>query len=139
MTILIPLHNLDGTGVRNLSDADTIQRALGILAKEPDKKISSLDLSPSGWNKRNKEYQLLIQSGSLDDIAKIYRDLIHISLQKDLSFGEKNLLQMTEELLAQEITTVRNIERAEFLQELRSPFKHLFVAEQPVVEQTHAP
>jgi CarD family transcriptional regulator len=123
MTILIPTDNLESNGVRKLSDEETIQRSLNELVVVPSKKIENLDLSPSGWNKRNKEYQARIQNGKLTEVAKIYRDLMLISFQKDLSFGEKNLLHMTEELLAQEILTVRNQDKSDVIQELRAPFK----------------
>jgi len=136
MTVLVPLHNLASTGVRYPSDEKAIEKTLSDLIDPPKKRLENLDLSPSGWNKRNKEYQLLIQSGHLEEIARIYRDLMHISLQKDLSFGEKNLLQATEELLVQEITTVKNIERATLLQQLRSPFKQFFTANQDSPQQT---
>jgi CarD family transcriptional regulator len=127
MTILVPIHNLENTGVRHLSDEKTIDKALNELYNQPEKNVEQLDLSPSGWNKRNKEYQLQIQSGKVIEIAKIYRDLMHISLQKELSFGEKHLLSTIEELLVQEIVVVRKKEKSEVLRELRNPFKHFVV------------
>jgi CarD family transcriptional regulator len=126
MTILIPMHSLKHTGMRPLSDKECIDGVLNELYKEPSKKLEYLDFTPSGWNRRNKDYQLKIQSGKLFDIAQIYRDLMYIAQQKELSFGEKNLLQTAEELLIQEIQVVTEQSRDLVLQELQNPFKQLY-------------
>jgi CarD family transcriptional regulator len=123
MTILVPERNVDSIGVRCLSSTALVDRALNELYVQPEQKIGNLDFTPSGWNKRNKEYQLKIQNGGLIDLAKIYRDLMFVAKHKELSFGERNLLNMTEDLLLQEIVIVRKKGREEVLREIRSPFR----------------
>jgi CarD family transcriptional regulator len=125
MTILVPLYNETLIGLRYPSSSETLEETMGVLCKKPDKKLESIDFTPSGWNRRNKEYQMKILSGQLIEIAKIYRDLMYISLQKDLSFGERTLLQNIEDLLAQEIQVVKNTTRESVIQDIRSPFKHI--------------
>ncbi len=123
MIVLVPTdHENNAVSVRPLSIKAEIDRALNELYKQP-KKFDSTDFTPSSWNKRNKTYQLKIQGGRLIDLATIYRDLMHTSQHKDLSFGEKNLLQLAEELLFQEILEVTRKDRETILQELRTPFK----------------
>ena len=123
MNILVPVYNSECIGIRYPSDETVIEAALEELSKKPEKKLESVDFTPSGWNRRNKEYQLKIQSGKMLDIAKVYRDLMHIAQQKELSFGERTLLTVLEELMAQEIQVVRSIARDAAIQELRSTFK----------------
>lgn len=117
MTILVPIDNLDVVGLRRLSSPDSINTIFKILS-EP------IDLIPSemigNWNKRNKEYQGKLRTGNLHDICKIYRDLRYISIYKELSFGEKTLLQQTELLLAQEISLVKKIGEDKMIEQLRS-------------------
>ena len=125
MTILVPLYNEALIGLRYPSSSDALQETLDELCKKPDKKLESIDFTPSGWNRRNKEYQMRILSGKLIEIAKIYRDLMYISLQKDLSFGERTLLQNIEDLLAQEIQVVKDTTRESVIEDIRSPFKHI--------------
>lgn len=125
MMILVPLYNADSIGLRFISSEDCVNQVLQELYKNPERKLESIDFTPSGWNRRFKEYQLKILGGKLIDIIKIYRDFMHISQQKDLSFGERMLLQNVEDLLAQEIQSVRNISREEVIQELRCPFKQV--------------
>ena len=129
MSILAPIYNLNNTGIRPPSSKKEVEEAINELYKVPEKKINHMDFTPSGWNRRNKEYQLKIQSGKLLEIAQIYRDLMYVSLQKELSFGEKNLLQTAEELIVQEIQLVISKEREVILQNLQAPFKQFFFQE----------
>ena len=48
---------------------------------------------------------------------------MYVAQQKDLSFGERTLLQITEELIAQEMQVIKNSDRELVIQELRTPFK----------------
>lgn len=125
MNILVPVYNEDSVGLRYPSSKTIVKETLDELCKKPDKKLESIDFTPSGWNRRHKEYQLKILGGKLLEIAKIYRDLMYISLQKDLSFGERTLLQSIEDLLVQEIQVVKESTREAAIQEIRSPFKHI--------------
>lgn len=126
MTILVPTYNVDSIGIRPPSSIESVETAIHELAKKPDKVLDSIDFTPSGWNRRHKEYQVKIQSGNLVDIARIYRDLMYIAQQKDLSFGERAVLQNTEELFAQEVQVVKGADRDTVIQLLRAPFK-LFI------------
>jgi len=123
MTVLVPVNNASHMEIRPLSSQEEAKKALNELYKAPERKLENLDFTPSGWNKRNKDYQLKIQGGALLDLAKIYRDLMFVAKQKDLSFGERNLLQLAEDLLAQEIEIVISCDRNDVLQQIRSPFK----------------
>lgn len=126
MTILVPIYNVDSIGIRLPNSVENVDAVLKELRNKPEKKLETLDFTPSGWNKRNKEYQMKIQSGSLLDLIKIYRDIMHIAQIKDLSFGERTLLQNIEELILQEVQVVKNSDRELVAQEIRSPFKQLF-------------
>lgn len=123
MTILVPTYNVEAIGIRKPSSQEVIDLVMDELRKKPERRLESIDFTPSGWNRRNKDYQARIQSGKLLDIAKIYRDLMYVAQQKDLSFGERTLLQITEELISQEMQVVKNSEREFVIQELRTPFK----------------
>lgn len=120
MTILVPTHNLSSVGVRRLSSAENITDIFRTLV-QPSQRISQENAT--NWNKRNKDYQCKLRSGDLQEICKIYRDLKNMSVYKELSFGEKTLLQQTETLLAQEISLVQNMDEKKAVEHLRSLFK----------------
>lgn len=118
MTILVPTNNLTSVGLRRLSSAEHIGKIFSTLTEPATKAIN--DLALSNWNKRNKDYKAKLVSGDLSEISKIYRDLSAMSAHKELSFGEKTLLQQTESLLAQEISLVQNTDEKKAVEQLRS-------------------
>ena len=123
MTVLVPINNAPHMAIRKLSSKQEVKKALDELLRPPERKLENLDFTPSGWNKRNKDYQLKIQGGALLDLSKIYRDLMFVAKQKELSFGERNLLQLAEDLLVQEIEIVTTKDRSIVLNQIRSQFK----------------
>ena len=118
MTILIPTNNLAAVGVRKLSSPENIDTIFKLLS-QPAEPLHH-ELTTSNWNKRNKEYQCRLRTGKLTEIGKIYRDLRHIAAQKELSFGEKGLLNQTEALLVEEIAVVGNIGAEKAVEQLRA-------------------
>lgn len=118
MTILIPTNNLIAVGVRRLSSPENVDAIFKLLS-EPAQPLHH-ELTTSNWNKRNKEYQCRLRTGKLTEIGKIYRDLKHVAAQKELSFGEKSLLNQTELLLAEEIALVGNVGTEKAIELLRT-------------------
>jgi CarD family transcriptional regulator len=118
-TILVPVHHAEQVGLRSLSSQEHIQDALHVIA-QPSKKVHHHELSASSWNKRNKQYQLKLRKGGLVELSEIYRDLRFIQTQKELSFGEKVLLQKTESLLAEEISLVQQRNEQATVAKIRS-------------------
>lgn len=122
VTILVPTINAQMVGIRPLSSDDHISDVFKILAT-PAKRISHYEFTASTWNKRNKDYKLKMGRGGLKDLTEIYRDLRFIETQKELSFGEKNLLTQTESLLIEEIALVKKCAEESIAEELRGVFK----------------
>lgn len=117
MMILVPVDNVVSIGIRNVSsqkDIGTLFKMFSIPVKHHHHEMAL------NWNKRNKEYQGKIRSGRLQEICEIYRDLKSIEQQKELSFGEKNLLQQTEALLVEEIALACGMQQDAATSQLRS-------------------
>ena len=119
VTVLVPTHNAESVGIRPLSSQEHIKDVFRILTA-PARRINHYEFTASNWNKRNKEYQLKLRTGSLSDLSEIYRDLRYIATQKELSFGEKNLLHQTEALLVEEISLVHKLGQEKTIEHLRS-------------------
>jgi CarD family transcriptional regulator len=120
MTILVPINNVHMVGIRCLSTIDqihtTLKRHAGPMIPDP----SHLNLH--NWNRRSKRYRVNLCKGDLDELCEIYRDLNILSMSKELSFGEKTLLQQTELLLAQEFSLVNNTGQDKAIEHLRMLF-----------------
>lgn len=121
MTVMVPMAKAFDVGIRLLSSSKSIAQMLETLMT-PDRKLESLELTASNWNRRNKDYQNKLRTGSLRDISEIYRDLKYIACYKELSFGEKNLLSKTESLLAEEISASEDLDGNKAIERLRSFF-----------------
>lgn len=137
MTILIPVSNCEQTGVRALNSLKDIDAHLSLFnEKVLSQRFNEVDVSPSAWNKRHKDYQARIQAGDFPGVLAIYQELMYMAQHKDLSFGEKNLLHTTEELLAQELMVTKDIDRGDALETLRSPFKQFVINYGPMQNQS---
>ena len=79
------------------------------------------------WNRRYREYMDKIKTGSLYDVAEVYRDLSILKFTKDLSFGERKLFDTATVLLVKELSTAKNTDEETILLEIQS----FFVPEEP--------
>ena len=120
MLIMIPTRNVESVGLRDVIDKKEISKVYDVMKS---KKSSSSDTQT--WNRRYREYMDKIKSGSLYDVAEVFRDLSLLKLQKDLSFGERKLYDTAQVLLVKELSTAKNADEKAVISELES----FFVAE----------
>ena len=88
--------------VRRLVDELEIAEIFDIISS-PAKTYSMV------WNRRKKEFNEKINSGSIFDIAEVFRDLRNKDDGKDLSFGEKEMLEKAKARLVSEIAAARSV------------------------------
>jgi len=74
------------------------------------------------WNRRHREYTEKINSGSIFEIAEVLRDLYVLKLDKDLSFGEKKMLDTARNLLVKEIALATQEAETKILKEIKDIF-----------------
>ena len=74
------------------------------------------------WNRRYREYMDKIKTGSLYDVAEVFRDLFLLKLTKDLSFGERKLYDTAQILLVRELSTAKNSDEQTIISEIESLF-----------------
>ena len=134
MTILVPEDRLESVGIRRLSSEQSIQDMMDLLQGRACKKTVTCDSGVVNWNKRNKDYQFKLRSGDILKISTIYKDLQTVGFDKELSFGERNLLSQIENLLVEEISVVLNVTKEQALQELRKPFGSTLPSATPEIQ-----
>lgn len=98
MKIMIPRDNVESVGLRPIISKEEAARVVGIL-KEKDVKIDT-----QTWNRRYREYMEKIKTGSVYEIAEVLRDLFLLKADKELSFGERKMLDSARTLLLKELT-----------------------------------
>ncbi len=103
MVIMIPTMNVESVGLRDIIDEKDIAKVYKIMKSEKDPTAES-----QTWNRRYKEYMDKIKTGSLYNVAEVFRDLSLLRLTKDLSFGERKLYDTAQGLLVKELSTAKN-------------------------------
>lgn len=105
MTLRLPLHNVQKSGLRKLSTKVDLQVALKAL-KEKKRKSKGL------WSHKASEYETKINSGDLVKIAEVLRDLAGTNTAEstELSFSERNLFQEALTRMAWELACIEKID-----------------------------
>jgi CarD family transcriptional regulator len=81
----------------------------------------AVDLQP--WSRRFRAYTEMIKSGSPYEVAKVLRDMYRLKFDKDLSFGERRLLDTAKSLLFKELALAKKTTEAELIAEIAEIFK----------------
>jgi CarD family transcriptional regulator len=116
MTIMVPTDNASAVGLREIITLDEVSQVYSILQRR-DVKIDQ-----STWNRRYREYMEKIKTGSVYEIAEVLRDLFLLRHSKDLSFGERKMLDQAKALLVKEISIAKRTQENVVEQEIQSIF-----------------
>ncbi len=101
-TIMIPKDSAEQVGMRGLISPKEVPKVIKFLKEK--KKIKK---SNQTWNRRQREYMEKIKTGSIYEIAEVLRELYMLRLYKELSFGEKKVLDTARNLLVKELSLVQ--------------------------------
>lgn len=102
-TILIPTDKVKDVGLRAIIAKKDVPKIYGIL------KTKQVILDNQTWNRRYREYMEKIKTGSIYEIAEVLRDLYRLKHDKDLSFGERKMLDTAKSLLIKELSLAQRI------------------------------
>ncbi|MBU1344344.1 MAG: CarD family transcriptional regulator [Proteobacteria bacterium] len=116
MVIMIPTSNVESVGLREVIPRTEVPEVYKVMQE----KAQGADNQT--WNRRYREYMDKIKTGSIYDVAEVFRDLFQLKLEKDLSFGERKLLDTAQNLLVQELSTAKDIDEKSMMQEIENLF-----------------
>ncbi len=106
MKIMIPTASSDNVGLRAIISKKEVENVLDIL-RDRDSEIGT-----QTWNRRYREYMEKIKTGSIHEVAAVLRDLYLLSVDKDLSYGERKMMDTAKSLLVKEISLARNVDES---------------------------
>ena len=112
MIIMIPTQNVDSVGLREIIGQDDVPKLYSILEDR------DVVIDTQTWNRRYREYMDKIKTGSVYEVAEVYRDLLILRLEKALSFGERKMLDTARNLLVKEISLAKNVEETQVEKDL---------------------
>lgn len=110
-TLMVPTNSCERAGMRGLISDTEIKNVYKIL-KSPGK------VSHTTWNRRFREFNDKLRTGSVADIAEVLRDLCSLRGDKDLSYGEKKMMDKALSMLVSEISAANSREAVDVEQEL---------------------
>ncbi len=104
MIIMIPTKNENSVGLRQLISKNDIDKIYDLLGQR------NIEIDNQTWNRRYREYMEKIKTGSLFEVAEVLRDLSILKSDKELSFGERKMLDTARNLLVKEISLATGME-----------------------------
>jgi CarD family transcriptional regulator len=121
-TILIPTDKVKDVGLRAIIAKKDVPKIYKIL------KSKEMVADNQTWNRRYREYMEKIKTGSIYEIAEVLRDLYRLKTDKDLSFGERKMLDTAKSLLIKELSLAQSIREDAVESELKDIFEITAIA-----------
>jgi len=116
MKIMIPMNSAKMVGLREVIMEKEIPKVYAILRNK------DVTIDKQTWNKRYREYLEKIKTGSVFEIARVLRDLFILKSDKNLSFGERKMMDTAKNLLIKEISVASNAEETKVEEDLKRIF-----------------
>ena len=116
MTIMVHTDNASAVGLREIITDKEVKRVYKILRDR------NVKIDQTTWNRRYREYMEKIKTGSVFEIAEVLRNLFLLRHSKDLSFGERKMLDQAKSLLVREISLARQTPEAAIELEIQTIF-----------------
>ena len=118
MRILVPVEKAQQVGLRAVIREDEIRDVYSILREK------QVHIDKQTWNRRYRGFMEKIKTGSVFEVAEVFRDLYRLKAQKPLSFGERRMLDTAKHLVVKELSIARGAPEAKIERELERVFVH---------------
>ena len=102
MTVMVPFSNAESIGLRKLSKNTDVANVLAYFAGPSVENLQD-------WKVRFKINSEKMLTGSLLQIAEVFKQLVRLQAEKPLSFREKKMLDRARTMLISEVSQARNI------------------------------
>jgi CarD family transcriptional regulator len=116
MTLRVPTSKVVGVGMRKLSDPEVARRSLEILT-------GRARIKRTMWSRRAQEYEAKINSGDINAIAEVVRDLYRSEAQPEQSYSERQLYEAALDRIMREIAAVQKLSEIDALKLIESHLK----------------
>lgn len=100
MTLRVPVNRAASSGLRTLCTKVDINNVYAILNEKPKR-------GNKMWSRRAQEYETKINSGQIDAVAEVVRDL-YKNVDSDRSYSERTIYEYALNRLASEIAVLEN-------------------------------
>jgi CarD family transcriptional regulator len=101
-TVMVPRSNTTNVGLRRVVTRKEVEEVFDVLK---DTKITLYD----DWKGRFQENSDKMRTGSITEVARVFKSLSHLALQKNLSYRERRMLDKAKYLIVSEIAEVERL------------------------------
>ncbi len=101
-TVMVPRSNTTSVGLRRIMTKKEIEQVYEVLK---DTRIQVFD----DWKGRFQENSDKMRTGSIIEVALVFKTLTHLSLQKNLSYRERRMLDKAKYLVVSELAEVEKL------------------------------
>jgi CarD family transcriptional regulator len=101
-TVMVPRSNTTNVGLRRVVSRKEVEEVFDVLK---DTKITLYD----DWKGRFQENSDKMRTGSITEVARVFKSLSHLALQKNLSYRERRMLDKAKYLIVSEIAEVERL------------------------------
>ena len=126
VTLMVPTVNVNSVGLRPVYNKEEGEAILEFLKDRSDFK----GYSGQNWNRRYREYSEKLKSKELKDVAYVLKELYLISKDKELSFGERRLLEQAMGLISMELSYALGVTQSEAKRKVEELFAGILEAEE---------
>lgn len=117
MRVMVPRTSAQAAGLRPVMSSKEADKVLETMkAREV-----AVDLQP--WSRRFRAYTEMIKSGQPNEVAKVLRDMYRLKFDKELSFGERRLLDQAKSLLLKELAAAKGMTEAALQEHVDEMFR----------------
>lgn len=118
MKVMVPTNAAAQAGLRGIMSGKEADAVIDTMrAREV-----AVDLQP--WSRRFRAYTEMVQSGLPHEVAKVLRDMHRLKFDKDLSFGERHLLDRAKSLLMKELAFAKKVPETVLAEEVAGIFRN---------------
>ncbi|MEK6606334.1 MAG: CarD family transcriptional regulator [Myxococcota bacterium] len=117
MKIMVPVTKAVEVGLRGVIGESEISEVYDILRER------EIPIDKQTWNRRYRGFMEKIKTGSLFEVAEVYRDIYRLKSTKTLSFGERRMLDTAKNLIVKEISVARRQSEQKIERELEKIFQ----------------
>jgi len=116
MKVMIPTRSSANVGLRAIIDHSEVEKVMVILRER------NITISSQTWNRRYRDYMEKIKTGSIFEVAIVLRDLCLLSVDKELSYGERKMMDTAKSLLVKEISLARQADESATAEQIEKMF-----------------
>jgi len=111
LTLRVPTQKAKAVGMRDLSDPEFVEKTIKVLQ-------GRARIKRTMWSRRAQEYEAKINSGDLNAVAEVVRDLYRAPEQPEQSYSERQLFEAALDRMAREVAAVKKVDLSESIDQL---------------------